>query len=233
MYLSVIVAAYNEQENIEELTIRLERALKKLQLPFEIIYIIDGEDSTADRARKLAKKFHNISVDSSKKKRGFRNSFIKGLSIINKKCTHILTLDADLNHRPEEIPDLISCMNHNHVDIVIGSRYIGKGKILKLPLWKRFISKLANTIMNIFWKLDVKDKTSGFRLYRREVLENCATYTTSPNFEFLFELLIIAKKAAYTIAEKPILFKARAHGESKFELWNVIKGYIKIMLKYA
>jgi len=226
MKLSMVIAVYNEEENIEELTNRIYDSVK---VPFELIYVIDGDDNSINIAKNICRIKDNMCISYSRALRGFANSFIKGFSMVSEDVTHILTLDADLNHQPEEINNLISEMNEKDCDIVIGSRYLKEGKVEELALWKRGISILANFIIKIIWNLKVKDKTSGYRLYKREVIDKIVPMCKSTNFEFLLEILILASKNGYVLSEVPIVFKARTRGESKFELFKVIKGYIKLM----
>jgi len=214
---------YNEEDNVEELTRRIYSSVK---IPFELIYIIDGTDNTYNLVKKM--KFRNLKYDYSKKKRGYKNSFIKGLSLVDKKSSKIVTLDGDLNHQPEEIKKLIK----KDSDIVIGSRYVSKGKVEKLNFFKRAISFLANLIIRFIWGIKIKDKTSGFRVYKKQRLFKIIHLCTSSNFEILFEILLLANMKKMSITEVPITFKARTRGKSKFQLFRIINGYIKLLMKY-
>jgi len=221
--ISILICLYNEEENVRELT---ERIYNSVKIPFELIYVIDGNDKTYDIVKKM--KVPNLKVDYSNQKRGYKNSFIEGFNLVNKKSYRIVTLDGDLNHQPEEITSLLE----KKADIIIGSRYISKGKIEKLELWKRTISTFANLAIKIIWGIKTKDKTSGFRVYKKEKLKKILPLCTSSNFEFLFELLLLANKKKYSITEVPITFKARVKGKSKFQLLKVINGYLKLLIKY-
>ncbi len=229
MFLSIVIALYNEEGNIVELTDRIYSAMDKARIPFELIYVIDGSDRTYELAQAEQSKRKNLILDHYPTPRGFRTAFVKGFSLANPAATHILTLDGDLNHRPEEIINLVQAMQEKKVDIVVGSRYIEGGKVERLALWKRGISVVANVIIKWVWKLDLKDKTSGYRLYKKEVIDSLVPRAFSPGFEFLFELLILARKQNYAVVEIPILFITREHGESKFRLGKTMKGYAKLL----
>ena len=233
MFLSIVIAVYNEQGNIAELTRRIYRSLGTLKVPFELIYVIDGTDRSFAIAKHLQRFRKNLKVDHSPKKRGFRNAFVKGFSMMSKKATHILTLDADLNHQPEEIERFIKGMKETGADVIVGSRYLRRDprQMEGVALWKKLVSGLANIIIRLWWNVRIKDKTSGFRLYRREVIERIIPYCKSPNFEFLFEIVIVAEKMGYTVGEVPIRFIARKHGTSKFEFWRVVRGYMRLMFR--
>jgi SAM-dependent methyltransferase len=141
-------------------------------------------------------------------------------------------MDGDLNHQPEDIRTLIDKFFFTDADIIIGSRYLKEGKIEKLALWKRLISIFANFVIKILWNLKIKDKTSGFRLYKRRIIEKITPLCKSNNFAFLFEILILSRLFKYEIEEAPIVFKARERGKSKFDLWKTIKGYFALMWRY-
>jgi dolichol-phosphate mannosyltransferase len=230
--ISIVIALYNEEENVRELTKRIYSAMGSARINFELIYVIDGNDNTYPLLKEIQKSKKNMILDYSAKPRGFRKAFVKGFSLADKRSKYIVTMDGDLNHQPEEIKDLIRKMELSNADIVVGSRYLKYGRVEKLALWKRSISIFANFVMKILWGLKVKDKTSGFRLYKKEVIDRIAPLCRSNNFAFLFEILILANSLGYNITEIPIIFKARERGKSKFELWKTIKGYIFLMLKY-
>ena len=229
MFLSIIIAVYNEEGNVIELTKRIYSAMDNLAIPFDLIYIIDGEDKSLFLLQLIQKEKTNLILNYSKKRRGFKNAFATGFSLMKKKTTHVMTLDADLNHQPEEFGTLLARMKKGDVDLVIGSRSIAGGEKKNLPLWKNCISIFANTIIKFIWDIPMKDKTSGFRLYKKEAIEHLMPLTTSENFEVLFEILMLAIKFNYKMDEVPIVFIGRTEGKSKFQLWKTTYGYIKLL----
>lgn len=231
MFLSIVIAVYNEERNVRELTERISSAVKKIESNYELIYVIDGEDKTYPILYKMQKQNRHLKLFHSVKPRGFANSFRKGFKEVSQKATHILTMDGDLNHQPEEISNLIETMNKLNADIVIGSRYIAKGRTFNVSLWKRCVSKFANLILEKALGIDIKDKTSGFRLYKSKVIESILPNLICQNFEFLMEILILAKRNKYKIVECPINFKMRIYGKSKFQLLRAGMGYLRLLLR--
>jgi len=231
-FLSIVIAIYNEEDNVRELTERIYGSMNLLKIPFELIYVIDGTDKSFAILKEMQKSRKNLILDHSPKLRGFKNAFVKGFSLADKKATHILTMDGDLNHQPEEIKNLLKEIEITNADMIIGSRYFKEGKVEKLALWKRAISIFANFAMKVIWNLKVKDKTSGYRLYRKEVIDKVVPLCRSNNFAFLFEILVLARSLRYKIKEVPIIFKARERGESKFELWKTTKGYLALIFRH-
>ena len=232
MFLSIVIAAYNEEENVEELTNRIYASFTPLGIPFELIYVIDGSDRSCELLQKMRTTKDTMHLDCSPLPRGFKNAFVHGFNMVSKKATHILTLDADLNHRPEEIGLFIRAMEESNADIVIGSRYMVGGQIMNLGILKRMVSLIANIITEIIFKLRIKDKTSGFRLYKKEALMRIVPSCTSQGFEFLFEILLVAKNMHYSLKEVPILFETHERGRSKFRLVRTSKGYCALVWKY-
>ncbi len=227
MYLSIVISLYNEKENVLELTKRLINSLNALGLSFEIIYVIDGDDGSYEILKKHVGS--NVILDYSKKCRGFKNSFLRGFSLVNRKSEFVLTMDGDLNHQPEEIVKLIKVINSSGSDIAIGSRYVFDGRIENLSLWKRWLSKIANLVTILFFDLKIKDKTSGFRIYKKKVIDAIAFKCISDGFEFLFEIIVRARRKGYKIVEIPIIFKAREKGKSKFKVIKTIRGYVNLL----
>lgn len=227
--ISVVIAAYNEKDDIEELTRRIDATFRRLKIPYKLIYSLAGTDGTADIVKRLTKKFP-IYYIYSEKPGGLGHDFRQGFSCISPKSTYVLTMDADLNHHPEEIPRFLDEMKKNNPDFIIGSREVPRAIISNIPLWKRFISKLANIVFDLKAGSAIKDKTSGYRLYKKGALEKIMREVRSKNFEFLMEMLIIAKRFGMNISEVPITFTYRVHGKSKMNLFKTGKGYLRLIL---
>lgn len=228
MMLSIVLAAYNEGKNVLYLTSRLIKTIKLMKIPFEIIYVVAGEDDTIEILKKIQKKEKNLRLFYSKKPSGLGRAFKLGLSKISQNTTHVLTLDADLNHQPEELPYFFEAMKNKTADIVVGSRYVRGGSINVFPWRKRIISKATNILVAIVTGMYVKDKTSNYRLYRRPVIDVIIKKMRLSGFECVVEMLLIAAKSNFKITETPIQFKWRVYGESKLNMLKTAAGYIKL-----
>lgn len=226
MFLSAVIPAYNERENLKELTERLIKSLDESGLSYEILYVIQG----ADGARELLDNLHMPKVrylyypDPI----GVSRAFLEGFREAIKKSDLILTMDADLNHQPEEIPRLLKKYKEVGADITIGSRYIKGGIVIGAPLWKGFLSRVMNRIINIFSGIKVADKTSGYRIYKKGAINCILNNIKATNFEFYPESILIAYKFGLTFSETPITFKFRVRGESKMYKLQTMKGYLKM-----
>jgi dolichol-phosphate mannosyltransferase len=231
MMLSVVIAAYNEEKNVRILTSRIIKVLDSHRIPFEILYVVEGEDGTLDVLKKIQKREKRLRVIYSKKPLGLGGAFKRGFLNVNKKATHVLTLDADLNHQPEEIPSFFQTMKKCNTHIVIGSRHIKGGSINTFPLYKRLISEFTNHLVVLVTGMKIKDKTSNYRLYDRRVIDLIAKQMSFKGFESVIETLFIAAKNKCKIVETPIQFKWRIHGKSKLKFSSASLGYVKLFIK--
>lgn len=232
MMLSVVIAAYNEEKNIGELTSRLIGMLDSKNIEFQILYIIEGEDKTIDVLKEYCKKEKRIHFFYNPKPQGLGNAFKKGFLSIPKEATHVLTMDADLNHQPEELPLFFDALKQTSADVIIGSRYVPGGSINTFPYHKRLISKFTNLFVVLVTGIRIKDKTSNYRLYTRRVVDCLAQKMFFPGFESIVEMLLIAAKNNFKMTEVPIQFKWRIHGKSKLKLFKTGIGYLKLFSKY-
>ena len=114
-------------------------------------------------------------------------------------------------------------------DIVVGSRYVPKGGMKNVPPHRVFISKVANFLFRIILGLKVKDVSSGFRGYRREVLERIPILSDS--FQIHVELTTKAARSGFIIREVPIMLENRRLGTSSFKLSRVALKYVKLVIK--
>ncbi|MBN1645280.1 glycosyltransferase [Candidatus Woesearchaeota archaeon] len=233
MMLSVVIAIYNEEKNVKELTLRLIKTLNSLKIPFEIIYIVEGEDQSINILKQLQKKEKRLRLFYSKKPSGLGRAFKTGFCNIRRDSTHILTLDADLNHQPEEIPYFFKLMKKQNADMVIGSRFVSGGSIDIFPWHKRIVSRFTNVLVEIVTGIKAKDKTSNYRLYTRQALNCVVNKMKFPGFETVVEMLLITAKNKFRIAETPIQFKWRVHGESKLNMFKTAIGYFKLFLRIS
>ena len=232
LFISFVIAAYNEKGNVERLFLKINDVMEKLGIKYEIVGVIEGNDGSYESLKKIKKdkKWKELKLFYEKKPLGLGNAFKKGFNLSDKKATHVITMDADWNHDPEEISILFSRMKNN-IDIVIGSRNCKGAKTTGIPIWKKVLSNLMNLIFNIITDVNIKDKTSGYRLYKKEALDKIKNEYSSKNFEFLPEILIIAQKKGLNIVEAPINFKFRTIGKSKLEIFKTTKGYSKLLIR--
>ena len=148
-----IVPAYNEKGNLEELIKRLETALTPLCKVFTIMFVIQGDDGSRELLEKIAKKHSNITYLYYPQPLGIGIAFQKGFKQVTGSYTHVLTLDADLNHDPSNIIHFFNKMDTSKADLIVGSRYMPGGKFLDRRAWKRFASRLVNRVVQLILQI--------------------------------------------------------------------------------
>jgi dolichol-phosphate mannosyltransferase len=234
LFISAVIAAYNEAGNVVRLFQKIAEVLRREKIQFEIIGMIDGDDGSFESLEKL-KKNHNLKelrlYYGGEKPSGLGNAYRKGFNLVNPKTTHVLTMDADWNHNPEEFPGILAKMIETKADITIGSRHTEGGRTSGIPLWKRLLSGIINSFFNVITRVQAKDKTSGYRLYTKEAVELVKNEYVSVNFDFLPEILILAERKKLRISEAPILFTYRKVGKSKMFMVKTAKGYLRLIYR--
>jgi dolichol-phosphate mannosyltransferase len=232
MKLSVVVAAYDERANIEPLVRRLDQAIATIPgCSRELIFVVEGRDGTREALERLGLEIAGTRVLYQEQRAGIGAAFRRGFAAVAEDADYVVTLDADLNHQPEEIARLVGSAVRLDADVVVGSRLVAGSRVRGVPLWKRALSRGFNILMDPLFGLEVRDKTSGFRVYRAAVLRGLRF--DENEFAFLPELLLVAAAAGYRLAEEPIQFRYREQGRSKMGLWATSFSYLTLLQRRA
>jgi dolichol-phosphate mannosyltransferase len=227
--ISAVIPVYNEEEVIDEFSGRLLESLKKTADDYEIVFVVEGEDGTMEKLEELSTVNPKVKLDYNQKRLGLGKAMKKGLSLVAHRTDYVLTMDADLNHRPEEIGRLLEAAAD--ADIIVGRRSLNHGLVGELPLFRRLVSGTTNWLLRKTFRIPSSDVTSGFRLYSARAVKSIRDELTSTNFEVTAELLIRARKKGLTIAEVPITFTPRPRGNSKLSLVRSGIGYAKLLAR--
>ena len=230
MFISAVIPAYDECENLEVLTPQLIKALHELDVDYEIIYVLQGNDGSAELIERMKNDHPGLGYIAHPSPLGVGRAFRTGFAEVDPRADHVPTMDADLNHRPDELERFVRAVQTSDPDIVVGSRRAPGGVIVDMPHFKRVVSDLTTKFLNItLGRNVVTDMTSGYRLYRRSVLDELYPRTRSRDFEFYPEILMFAIEQGYTITEVPITFTMRVHGRSKLNWGASAKGYARLL----
>jgi glycosyltransferase involved in cell wall biosynthesis len=216
---SVLIPAYNAGTSLEELINRLRRSVGDIQ----IIVVDDGSgDKTAEIARLVG-----ATVLRHDKNCGKGAALQTGFNFLKKRADveFILTLDADLQHQPEDIQKFFSKQQQTDADIVIGWR---ERAGTKMPVHRMISNTLTSALVSKKTGMKIKDSQCGFRLIRKSVLENIQL--ESHGYEAETELLIKAARLAFTIAFVPI---HTIYGSEKSYMthWATTMNFIKVLLR--
>ena len=212
-----MLPTYNEAENVEPMIRQVLAAAEDLA----VLVVDDGSpDGTADLVRRvgsepeLASRVHLIEREG---KLGLGTAYLAGFRYgLEQGFERVLTMDCDFSHKPAYLPDLLAGMASH--DMMIGSRYVPGGGIRNWPWHRKFLSGFANIYTRALLRLPVRDCTSGFRCYSREVLEKVDPFAVrSSGYSFLEEMVWRVQRKGFRIGEVPILFEDRERGQSKID----------------
>ena len=229
MKVTAVILLYNEEEVIDEFSDRLISSLNHVGADYEVIFIVEGTDGTFDKVAALSKANPRVRMDYNQERLGLGKAMKKGLSMVDPSSNFVLTMDADLNHDPEEIQRLLEATSY--ADVVVGCRSKSKGLVKELPWFKRMVSASTNWILRNAFGMETSDITSGFRLYSTKAVESIRDELVSKNFEVTAELLIRAKKKGFSIGEVPINFTRRPRGASKLSFVKSGVGYVVLLFR--
>jgi dolichol-phosphate mannosyltransferase len=225
--VSVITPVYNERRNLEENIGRIERSLSDAQIPFEIVVVDDNSpDGSGALADEIAKRKAFVRVLHRPSKMGLGTAYKEAFPLT--RGSLIVSMDSDLSHDPRFLPAMIG--EAERVDIVIGSRFTGNGRIIGRSPLRDLLSIFANLAIRVTTGMDIMDWTSGLRVYRRRVWEEIMPHVNCNKWDFQFESLYKALGSGFTVREVPITFYERADGDSKFSLREAL-GFIYSFLK--
>jgi len=220
----VTIPTYNERENIQQL-------IKDITLYKVSIVVIDDNspDGTWKVVEQIGKKNKKVYLLKRVHERGRGTAGIAGFKYALKKGADvIIEMDADYSHNPKYIPDLMKRIKE--CDLVLGSRLVKGGRDIGRPYWRQLLTKMANLYIKIMLGLKVRDCNSGYRCFRREVLEAIdldKTVSTGPSI--VQELLYKTHLKGFKICEVPISFVERQKGTSKLGFKHLYKGYIMVL----
>ena len=233
----VIVPTYNEAESIDDVLLRLRAAVPEA----EILVADDASpDGTGMLAERAAAADHRIHVMNRGSKAGLGAAYVAGFRWAAEAGFDVVVeMDADGSHAPEELPRLLTALHG--ADAVLGSRYVAGGQVVNWPRRRRLLSRLGNAYARGLLRLPLRDATSGFRAYRRGVLDSIDLDTVaSQGYCFQVDLAWRAVRKGYRVVEVPIEFTERAQGRSKMSraivaeaLWRIAWWGVRIRLAHA
>jgi len=223
----IVIPTYNEKENIKKV---IEETLKNKDIDILVIddNSPDGTANIVERCPEFNKKVFLIKRPS---KQGLGTAYIQGFKWgIERDYELFFEMDADLSHKPEDIPRFIKKIEEGY-DIVIGSRYVGGTiSVVGWDFKRLLLSKFANLYATKILGLDyLSDITSGYRCYKREVLEKINLEKIKSNgYAFQIEMVYKAHKLGFKIGEIPIIFYERNGGSSKMSRKIALEAAIMV-----
>ena len=221
--ISVVIPLYNEDESLPELYAWIERVMQEHKFSFEVIFVNDGStDRSWDVIKELSEKSEHVRGIKFRRNYGKSPALYCGFKAAQGDV--VITMDADLQDSPDEIPELYRMIKEDGNDLVSGYKQNRKEGD---PLSKTIPTKLFNaTARKVSGIKNLHDFNCGLKAYRHEVVKNIEVYGEMHRY-----MPYLAKNAGFDkIAEKPVHHQARKFGKSKFMGWNrFVNGYLDLL----
>jgi undecaprenyl-phosphate 4-deoxy-4-formamido-L-arabinose transferase len=221
-YISVVIPVYNEQENLEALFSRLMTVLDGTGRPFEVLFTNDG---SRDRSGPILQEFHRRRPKQVRVI-DFNGNFGQHMAIMaafeRVRGDVVVTLDADLQNPPEEIPKLLAAIESGH-DVVGGYR-----RHRQDTFFRTYASKIINGIRARITNIRMKDQGCMLRAYRRNIIESIVASGETSTF-----IPALAYSFAASPAEVEVEHAARAAGESKYRLYDLVRLNFDLMTGFS
>lgn len=220
MDISVLVPLYNEAESLPSLHEWIVRVMKAHAYTYEIIFVNDGStDSSWQVIQSLRKEDNNVRGICFRRNYGKSAALHCGFQAV--KGDVVITMDADLQDSPDEIPELYRMIKEEGYDLVSG----WKQKRYDNKLTKNLPSKLFNATARRVTGIQLHDMNCGLKAYRQEVVKNIEVFSEMHRY-----IPYLAKNAGFTkIGEKVVQHRKREFGESKFGMSRFVNGYLDLM----
>jgi glycosyltransferase involved in cell wall biosynthesis len=217
--ISVIIPAYNEEENVVSLYNELTTVLCALNRDYEIIFVDDcSTDATYQRLSELYE--HDPLVKTIKLRKNFGQSAAMKAGFDHIKGNLVVTLDADLQNDPHDIPQMLEKMEKENYDVVCGWRYNRKD-----PFFKKVFSRLANRFRAYLTGETIHDSGCTLRVYKRETVKDIELYGELHRY---IPALLLWR--GYRIGEVKTNHRLRASGKSKYSWNRLVKGFLDLLV---
>ena len=218
--LSIVISLYNEEESLAELINWIETVMKKEGYSYEVIMVDDGStDKSWSIVRELSTKNPSIRGISFRRNYGKSAALYHGFAAAEGRV--VVTMDADLQDSPEEIPEMYRMVTEEGWDIVSG----WKKKRFDNKFTKNIPSKLYNWTARKVTGIKLHDMNCGLKAYKNEVVKNIEVYGEMHRY-----IPYLAKNSGFgRITEKPVQHQKRKYGVSKFGLERFINGFLDLI----
>lgn len=231
----ICVPTYNESESILGLLTRVGQVrtdlLEQVGVVSDLLVIDDNSpDGTADLVAERGLDW--VEILRRSEKNGLGPAYIAGFRVaIDRGYDFIVEMDADLSHQPEALGEMLAPIIESRADLTIGTRWMPGGKVVNWPFIRQLISRVGTGYARIALRLDLRDITSGFRVFRREVLEAIdLNAIEAKGYGFQIEMALRTLELGFRAVEVPITFIERAGGVSKMNKRIVIEALWKVTL---
>lgn len=220
MDVSIVVPLYNEEESLPELHAWIARVMKQHNFTYEVVFVDDGStDRSWEVVSSLVAQYPEVRGIRFRRNYGKSAALNTGFEAVNGKV--VITMDADLQDSPDEVPELVRMIREEKFDLVSG----WKKKRYDNAVTKNLPSKLYNAATGWLSGVKLHDMNCGLKAYRREVVKSIEVYGEMHRY-----IPVIAKRAGFhKIGEKVVAHQARKYGVSKFGLERFVNGFLDLL----
>ena len=208
----IISPTYNEIKNLKSLV----KQVFDLDLGYHLLIVDDNSpDGTALKVKELQSTYPNLHLEERPGKAGLGTAYLFGFKwALENNYDHIVQMDADLSHDPNDVPRLVSRLKDH--DLVIGSRYVNGVSVVNWPIRRLILSYGANMYSRFITGMPINDGTGGFKAWRGTLLNDIELKKVrSQGYSFQIEMNFRSWRLGARIKEEPIIFVDRTIGESK------------------
>jgi len=205
--IKIIICAYNEEQNLQKLLTDLTQQLELLQREFEIIFCLDGTNDNSKTIISIFSQKYKITILPESNKRGLGIAYKKAFLHVIYNCDPsdiIVSFDADFSHNPSQLKEMLGIFENKKLDFMVASRFVDKSSMILFPLYRKLISKSISIFLQNIFPIknnnnQIKDYSSGYRIYQNEILQNLhkkigINFITEKDFTCLIEILIKLNK---------------------------------------
>jgi len=229
MNYSIIIPIYKEEKNISEVIKRVNKALNKRKIKYELIFVDDDSRDNSAEVFKKHKKKNMKFFKRFEKPRDLSRSVYYGFN--KAKYNNFIVMDGDLQHNPKDILKLTYIFEKKNCDIVFGSRNLKSYKAVNLNPIRFYFSKILNLIFNFLFNTDFNDPMSGFFIIKKKVFLQSKKKLLLMGYKILIDIILSAPKKL-KIEEIIINFNMRNQGFSKMRFKILLQLILFLIIKY-
>lgn len=217
IYLSIVVPLYNEEESLKELSQQIRSALDQYTSNYEVIFIDDG---STDNSYKVIEEINSedIRFKCIKLRKNYGKSAALSIGFREAKGKYVVTMDADLQDDPAEIPEMISTLKNGY-DLVSGWK-----KIRYDPFIKKYTSKIFNFVTSKVSGIRLHDFNCGLKAYKKDVVKSLKVYGEMHRY-----LPALAHLSGFKVTEKVVKHHPRKYGSTKFGANRFLNGFLDLL----
>ena len=221
--LSVVIPARDEESCIASTVEHLHLELRLHNVPHEIVVVDDGSsDRTWHILEQLKLRLPNLAPTQNTGLHGFGRAIVWGLDRAHGDAVVIMMADES-----DDVRDVVRYwhMLNEGYDCVFGSRFVSGGGVVDYPRLKLFLNRIANKLLQLFFRLEHNDITNAFKAYRKTTIDGCRPLV-APDFNLTVELPLKAVVRGYTWKRLPITWRNRRTGRAKLKIKEMGSGYL-------